>query len=126
LEARIFFFDDTKDTPDDDLADVMESAWDLLKEVADIDVGFDASTLGSHIPPDRLSFAIAALEGFTPLERQGFLEMTSASERLKKSVQALSSIIARNRLTHKIQQMIGGNGHPPKRILKELKDQGES
>ena len=123
MEARVFVFDDSEDASDDDLADVVDAAWHLLKEMADLDTGFDPSTLGDHIPPKRLSFAIASLEGFVPAERQGFLEMTSSSERLKKSVQALSKIVARNRLTREIQQMIGGNGHPPKTILRELADQ---
>ena len=123
MEARIFFFDDGVDPPGDDIADVVDAAGHLLKEIDDSDVGFDSSTLGSPISPKRLSFVIAALEGFTPAERQGFLEMTSAFERLKKCVQALSRIVARNRLTREIQQMIGGNGHPPKSNLKELKDQ---
>jgi Lon protease-like protein len=122
MEARVFFFDDGEDAPGDDLADVVDAAGHLLKEVAGIDAGFDTSTLDGHIPPKQLSFAIAALEGFAPLERQGFLEMTSPSERLKKCVQALSRIAARNRLTREIQQMIGGNGHPPKSILRELED----
>jgi hypothetical protein len=94
----------------------------LLKEVAGIDADFDVSALDGNILPKQLSFAIAALEGFAPTERQGFLEMTSASERLKKCVQALSRIVTRNRLTREIQQMIGGNGHPPQRILQELKN----
>jgi Lon protease-like protein len=123
MEARVFFFDDGEDTPGDDLADVVDAAGHLLKEVAGIDADFDASTLDGRIPPKQLSFAIAALEGFAPLERQGFLEMTSSSERLKKCVQALSRIVVRNRLTSEIQQMIGGNGHPPRSILKELRDQ---
>lgn len=123
MEARVFFFDDGEDPPGDDLADVVDAAGHLLREIADLD--FDALPSGRHIPPKRLSFAIAALEGFAPAERQGFLEMTSSSERLKKCVQALSRIVARNRLTREIQQMIGGNGHPPKRILQELKDQRE-
>jgi len=122
MEARIFFFDDGEDAPGDDLADVVDAAGHLLKEVAGIDADFDASALDGRIPPKQLSFAIAALEGFAPLERQGFLEMTSPSERLKKCVQALSRIAARNRLTREIQQMIGGNGHPPKSILRELED----
>jgi len=122
MEARIFFFDDGEDAPGDDLADVVDAAGHLLKEVAGIDADFDVSTLDGHNPPKQLSFAIAALEGFAPAERQGFLEMTSVSERLKKCVQALSRIVARNRLTREIQQMIGGNGHPPESILRELED----
>jgi Lon protease-like protein len=123
MEARVFFFDDGEDTPGDDLADVVDAAGHLLKEVAGIDADFDVSALDGNILPKQLSFAIAALEGFAPAERQGFLEMTSASERLKKCVQALSRIVTRNRLTREIQQMIGGNGHPPRSILKELRDQ---
>jgi hypothetical protein len=123
MEARVFFFDDGEDPPGDDLANVVDAAGNLLKEIAGIDADFDASTLDGHIPPKQLSFAIAALEGFAPAERQGFLEMTSSSERLKKCVQALSRIVARNRLTREIQQMIGGNGHPPRSILKELREQ---
>jgi len=123
MEARVFFFDDGADPPGEDQADIVDTAVHLLKEIADIDAGSDSSTIGGQIPPKRLSFAIAALEGFAPAERQGFLEMTSPSERLKKCVQALSRIAARNRLTREIQQMIGGNGHPPKSILKELEDQ---
>ena len=49
--------------------------------------------------------------------------MTAPYERLRKCVQALAAIAARNRLTSQIQRMIGGNGHPPKRILDELEDQ---
>jgi Lon protease-like protein len=124
MEARVFFFDDAEeDAFGDNLADVVETALTLLKEVADMDAGFHPPSLGDRIHPKKLSFAIAALEGFSPVERQGFLEMTASSERLKKCVQALSRIVTRNRLTREIQKMIGGNGHPPKSILRELKDQ---
>ena len=123
MEARVFLFDDGEDTADDDLEDVAESAWNLLQEMVDIDSGFDPANLGDRIPPKRLSYAIAALEGFTTAERQGFLEMTSCPERLKKCVQTLSRIMARSRLTREIQQLIGGNGNPPKSILRELEDQ---
>ncbi len=124
MEARVFFFDDAeKVSSDDNLEEVIETAMNLLKEASDIDIGFDPSTFGGRIDPKQLSFSIAALEGFAPAERQGLLEITSPSERLKKCVQALSRIVARNRLTREIQKMIGGNGHPPRSILRELEDQ---
>jgi len=122
MEAQVFFFEDGEETPQEDLADLIQSALDLLKEAVDIEAGFDPDGLGGQIGPKQLSYAIAALEGFTPAERQGFLEMTSPSERLQKSVQALSRIVTRNRLTREIQQLIGGNGHPTKSILRELED----
>ncbi len=124
MQARVFFFDDAETvSSDDNLEEVIETAIKLLKEAVDIDIGFDPSNFGGHIDPKQLSFTIAALEGFAPSERQGLLEMTSPSERLKKCVQALSRIVARNRLTREIQKMIGGNGHPPRSILRELEDQ---
>jgi len=122
MEARVFFFDDTAEALDDDLAAVVDTARELLIEGADLDTGVDPSLFEDHIPPQRLAYAIAAMDGFTPAERQGFLEMTSVSERLKTSVQALSQIVTRNRLTREIQQLIGGNGHPTQSILQELKD----
>ena len=124
MEARVFFFDDAKeDSSDGDLENVVETALSLSKEAADIDMGFEPSIRGGQINPKQLAYAIAALEGFTPAERQGILEMTSSVERLNKCVQALSRIVARNRLTREIQRMIGGNGHPPKSILTELENQ---
>jgi Lon protease-like protein len=124
MEARVLFFDDdATEAADDDLKEVIENALKLLKKVVDTGVGFDPSTLGGHVHPKYLSYAIGALEGFSPVERQGFLEMTSPAERLKKAVQALSRMVARNRLTHEIQRMIGGNGHPPKSILREIEEQ---
>ena len=120
LEAQVFLFDDVDEPPDEELPDLVANAWHLLTELVDIDVGIDPAVLGGRTLPQRLSFAIGALEGFSPAERQGFLEMTSPSERLKKAVQALSRLVARNRLTREIQQMIGGNGHPPQSILREI------
>ena len=122
LEARVLFFDDGEETNGDDLDAVIDKALDLLKTMIDTEIAFDPTDLGGRIDPKQLAYAIGALEGFTPSERQGLLEMTSPSERLKKSVQALSRIVSRNRLTQEIEQLIGGNGHPPKRILDELED----
>ncbi len=124
MEARVFFFDDAETvTSDDNLEEVVQTAVNLLKAAGEVDIGLDPSTVGGRIDPKQLSFTIAALEGFAPAERQGVLEMTAPAERLKKCVQALSRIVARNRLTREIQKMIGGNGHPPKSILRALEDQ---
>jgi Lon protease-like protein len=123
MEARVVFFDDTPaGTAADPRQDVVKTALNLLKEVADGDVGFDLPDPDGRIDPKTLSFAIAALEGFEPIERQEFLEMTSAFQRLAKCVQALSRIARRKRLTKEIRHIIGGNGTPPKRYIKELED----
>ena len=120
LEARVAFFDDQPEVPAEDQPDLIAAAWRLLREAADTDLGIDSQSLEGSIPPGQLSFAIASLEGFSAAERQNFLEMTSPAERLRKSVQALDALMARNRLTRKIGQIIGGNGQPPQRILAQL------
>jgi Lon protease-like protein len=120
LEAQVFLFDDAPEAAPQNLSTDLDKARELLREIADTELGVEAADLVETLPPSRLSFVIAAMEGFTPAERQGFLEMTSPYERLQKSVQALAAIVTRNRLTREIQQVIGGNGHPPKRILDAL------
>ena len=122
MEARVLFFDDVQEGPSDELKKTVENAWQLLGEIKEIEAGFAPEKPDERIRPEQLSFAIASLEGFEPIERQGILEMTSASERLKRCVQALAKIAARSRLTREIQRLIGGNGHPPRSILRELKD----
>jgi Lon protease-like protein len=117
LEARVHFFDDAEEGTHDQLQEEVARAWRLLKAVAEIEVGFAPAELGDRISPQQLSFAIASLEGFEPIERQGILEMTSTPERLRKCVQALAKIVARSRLSREIQQLIGGNGKPPRNIL---------
>jgi Lon protease-like protein len=123
MEAQVTFFDDGPEAENDELKALVENALNLLDKLTDNDTGFEPSGVGGRIQPKRLAYAIAALEGFGPAERQGLLEMTSPFERLQKCVQALSRIVARNRLTREIQQLIRGNGHPPKSILRELEDQ---
>lgn len=126
MEARVFFFEDGAEPLPDDLEALIARALELLKQMVDLDMGFDPARLGGRIDPRSLSFAIAALEGFAPAERQGFLEMTSPVERLRRCVGTLSRIVTRHRLTREIQQMIGGNGHPPPSILRELQDGPET
>ena len=54
---------------------------------------------------------IAASEGFSPEDKQVFLEMTSTFQRLKKGTSSLEKIIQRNLLTFEINTIIGGNGN---------------
>ena len=119
LEAEVFYFDDEEELADDDLQVVIKRALNLINKVSTAPLGRGIAT----IDPKELAYTIAALEGFEPTERQGFLEMTSPSERLKRCVQALTQMVARKRLTRDIKQLIGGNGHPPKSILMQLKEQ---
>jgi len=126
MEARVFFFDDAiEEVPARDLERVADTALKLIESSPDLDIGELSSATGETVDPKPLAFAIAAMEGFTPAERQGILEMTSPLERLETCVQSLSRIEARNRLTREIRQLISGNGHPTKSILRELEDQSK-
>jgi len=126
MEAQVLFFDDApEDAPEDKLTGLIETALGLVKELEDIEPHTLSFKEAGSIDPKRLAYAIAALEGVTPAERQGFLEMTRPSERLEKCIQALSRIVTRNRLTGEILKVIGGNGSPPKSILRELKAHSE-
>jgi len=126
MEARVLFFDDApEDAVEGNLQQAVDAALTLIASSPDFDIGPVPSGAGQGVHPKSLAFAIAALEGFTPAERQGILEMTSPSERLEKCVQALTRIVARNRLTKEIRQLISGNGHPTRSILRELADKSQ-
>jgi Lon protease-like protein len=119
-EARVVFFDDEDVVEATDAADAMAAVRAMLKELEESGFLSDPIDAAALSDPKALSFAIAALEGFTHEERQRFVEMTSSMERLKKSVEALARIVERAQLTQQIEKIIGGNGHPPKSILGNL------
>ena len=119
-EARVVFFDDEDVVEAADAADAMDAVRAMLKELEESGFLSDPIDAAALSDPKALSFAIAALEGFTHEERQRFVEMTSSMERLKKSVEALARIVERAQLTQQIEKIIGGNGHPPKSILGNL------
>ena len=119
-EARVVFFDDEDVVEAADAADAMDAVRVMLKELEESGFLSDPIDAAALSDPKALSFAIAALEGFTHEERQRFVEMTSSLERLRKSVEALARIVERIQLTQQIEKIIGGNGHPPKSILGNL------
>ncbi len=118
MEARVAFFEDAAETHDASIAETMAQARRLLKQMAAVIARPAFEALPVLEDPARLSFGIAALEGFTPAERQQFLEMTSAHERLHKSVQALSRLLERLELNREIKRLIGGNGHALGEIIR--------
>lgn len=119
-EARVVFFDDEDVVEAADAADAMAAVRAMLRELEESGFVSDPIDAAALSDPKALSFAIAALEGFTHEERQRFVEMTSSLDRLKKSVEALARIVERAQLTQQIEKIIGGNGHPPKSILGNL------
>jgi len=120
MEAYVNFFEDVDKTSLNELQPLLENARVLLKELSRLNQSTPDIYRPAHSSPLQLSFAIAALEGFTVAERQRFLEMTSTAERIKKGVKALSRLVQRSRLTNEINAIIGGNGNPPRQLIELL------
>lgn len=115
LEAEVTAVED--DDPRSPEAEILARARALLRglsEAGDVDVDVDA------LDPAALSFAIPALEGFAPAERQRLLEITSTAERLRACAAALEPILERARLTQELRKIIGGNGRPIKASIRAL------
>jgi Lon protease-like protein len=119
LEADVRFIEDAQETVD---VEALKAVRTMLAHLSDAGVMSDAIDATIIQDLQSLSFAIPAIEGFTSAERQRFLEMTSAGERLHKSYEALSRILERVQVTHQIRKIIGGNGHPPQAALPKLAD----
>lgn len=117
LEAHVNYFEDVDKPNPNDLREVIENIRHLLNELYEMDQSSHHYRMMARSSPRELSFAIAALDGFTPAERQMFLEMTSTSERVKKGAEALTRLAQRTRLTNEINRIIGGNGSPPKQLI---------
>ena len=58
-------------------------------------------------------------DGFTPDEKQKFLELTSTNQRITKSVESLRKVIELKQMTDEIKRIIGGNGNPRSKWLTE-------
>ncbi len=122
LEGAILFFDDVETCTDKTLDDTVLTARGLLRELNDLNAFPDADRLSTRAGAGEMSFAVPALDGFTPKERQSFLEMTSCPERLKKAVETLSHVVRRYKLTTEIQSLIGGNGHLRRELAKMVEE----
>jgi Lon protease-like protein len=110
LEGIVEFFDDEDEPPTEEMESMAAEGIDLMMQVEDIDGRHISRELGAQIGPKEASFLMASSTGFTPEEKQEFLEMTSTSDRLGKGVRSLRKILERARLHKEIKKIIGGNG----------------
>jgi len=120
LQAQVEYFDDTIEEPTEEIKTAAERALSLLSEyqlLTDPD-----QRLPEYEDIRQLSFQIAGNEGFTAAEKQTFLEMTSTTARLLKSMAALENVIERLKVTESIRKIVGGNGQIPTRIQGKLSD----
>lgn len=111
LQAQVEYFDDAVEEPTEELNAAIDRALNLLAEyrlMTDADSGRP-----EYEDIRQLSFLISGNEGFTPAEKQTFLEMTSTTARLLKSMAALQKVIERLKVTESIRKIVGGNGQIP-------------
>ncbi len=110
LQAKVLFFEDEREMVSDDDATLAGEIIHLLKDLDRIsETRRDYNAL-ANLDLKRLSFLIPSTEGFTPEERQQFLETTSPSRRLTKCRAILKTVIQRTKMNYKINKIIGGNG----------------
>jgi len=110
LQARVLFFGDEDEPPTAEDDDLMADTLDLLRELDGLSTTSRDYRALAQLGPAVLSFVIPGLEGFTPQERQPFLETTSPRRRLEKCRAALGDVIKRMQLSTDIQKAVGGNG----------------
>jgi len=111
LVSDVIYIDDMEEPANAQDPALSQKAADLLGDLEELpgyageSDRFDAGDL------KRLSFMVPGIEGFTPEERQHFLEMTSVRERLEKGLKVLEKVIARVKISREVAEIIGGNGH---------------
>jgi len=120
LEARVSFFDDVPEAVSAELARLTDRGVTVFKELVGLLANGDAVEGLDLSDPQRLSFTIAGFDGFGPLEKQAFLEMTSTRNRLAKGIAALETAVARVRLTSEVERIVGGNGRPSEGLRNKL------
>ncbi len=111
LQAAVAFFDDAPETATAEWEEIATKGINLLWHTESVPPKEESLRLLKSNDYKGVSFMIAGSEGFTPEEKQVFLEMTSTFQRLQKGTGSLEKIIQRNLLTFEIHTIIGGNGN---------------
>ena len=120
LEGSVRFFDDVEEPPTQNAEALATEGFDLVLQIEGLEGKQFAVEYGDAMGLKEASYLIASSEGFTPEEKQEFLEMTSTHDRLEKGVRSLRKILESSRLTGEVKKIVGGNGDAHK-LVKRLK-----
>jgi Lon protease-like protein len=104
LQARVEFFDDIVDEPKKNLKELADEGLLLLKALQDINQNKDFVEIGEQIDYKTLSFQFGAVYGFTPEEKQNFLELRSTAIRMEETVLGLRDVVQRVRMMKEIEK----------------------
>ena len=111
LVSDVIYIDDLEEPAGAEDQALSQKAADLLRVLDQLPGYAGESDRFDERDLKRLSFMVPGIEGFTPEERQHFLEMTSVRERLEKGLKVLEKVIARMKISREVAEIIGGNGH---------------
>ena len=86
LQASVGYFDDEDNRETEELNTLVDVGLELLEEWGRL-IGHSTDySFAANLDIKTISFLIAYNDGFTPVEKQGFLEMTSTRERIIQGV----------------------------------------
>ena len=111
IQANVLYFDDESEERTREIDRLISEGIELLKEW-DLLTGktrdYSAITALDH---QTISFLFAYSDGFTPDEKQEFLELTLTNKRIAQSVESLRKLVEHRRMTEQIKRIVGGNGN---------------
>ena len=114
LQAEVAYFDDAAEEKREEIDELISDGIELLKQLDSMTGKREDYTPLLKLDRKIISFWISNSTGFTMDEKQRFLEMTSTSDRINKSVGSLKKIVERMKVTQEFRKIIGGNGDPRK------------
>ena len=121
MEGKVVYFDDINEDISAETLSSAEKGIDILVEYFGVIRTEEMSETNSIINLIRISFQLSSTEGFSLEEKQRFLEMTSTSKRIEKSVESLNILLDRIKISKEIDKIIGGNGHLYNISMKKFK-----
>ena len=125
-QPKIVPFDDDPVEENEELNQLVQSGIELLKDLENITGGiWDKAPFEEESDIRKVSFLISGYDGFTPTEKQNFLEMTSTRKRIEDAVEGLKKVIQRSRLNLKIQQTVKGNGDAKKIMMRYYMEESQ-
>ena len=111
IQAKVLYFDDEPEDRTREIDRLIRDGIELLKEW-DLLTGktrdYGAITALDH---KTISFLFAYSDGFTPDEKQKFLEFTRTNKRITQSVESLRKMVEHRRKSEQIKRTVGGNGN---------------
>jgi Lon protease-like protein len=111
FQARVIYFNDESEEKTKDTDKLVRDGIELLKQW-DLLTGktrdYGEITVLDHT---TTSFLFSYTDGFSPDEKQQFLEFTSTNKRITRSVESLRKMVEFKQATEEIKRIFGGNGN---------------